>query len=196
MLGTSEADKAQSDRRCLLANLPEVFRLHIGGEDVKEGWHILNARPAPYVDIVGNATDLADFPDACCDEIYASHILEHLDYMREAIPVLKSFFRILKPGGILKVSVPDLAILCHLYLDPALDTESRFHVMRMIYGGQVHEYDYHYTGYNMEMMGAFMVGCGFTNITRVTTFDLFEDTSVFAPYGRSISLNVQATKPE
>ena len=190
-----DIEKAQSDRRCFLKNIPDVFRIHIGGEEVKEGWYILNARPEPYVNIIGNATDLDDFPDECCDEIYASHIIEHLGYMRQVMPVLKSFFRLLKPGGVVKISVPDLTVLCHLYLDPSLETEARFHVMRMIYGGQTHEFDYHYGGYNLEMLGGFLHGCGFADIVRVQSFGLFDDTSIFAPYGREISLNVQAIKP-
>jgi hypothetical protein len=56
------------------------------------------------------------FPDASVDGLYASHILEHLD-MREGRRVLRECRRVLKPGGILRIVVPDLENLCRYYLD-------------------------------------------------------------------------------
>lgn len=44
-------------------------RLHIGGTVAKEGWEVLNANPAPYVNHVGNANDLSRFPDGTFDAI-------------------------------------------------------------------------------------------------------------------------------
>jgi len=44
-------------------------RLHIGGTVAKEGWEVLNANPASYVDHVGNANDLSRFPDGTFDAI-------------------------------------------------------------------------------------------------------------------------------
>jgi len=54
-------------------------RLHIGGKIRSEGWEVLNANPASYVDHVGNAVDLSRFPDNTFTDIYASHVVEHLD---------------------------------------------------------------------------------------------------------------------
>ncbi len=49
------------------------------------------------------------------DLIYSSHLLEHLpfDYAPE---FLKEHYRILKPGGIIRIVVPDLSKLIDLYL--------------------------------------------------------------------------------
>jgi len=33
------------------------MRLHIGGEEIKEGWKILNIQNKPGVDFVGDITD-------------------------------------------------------------------------------------------------------------------------------------------
>lgn len=41
----------------------------------------------------------------------------------------------LKPGGRLHASVPDLNILCRIFIHPSLDEAGRFHIMRMMYGG-------------------------------------------------------------
>jgi SAM-dependent methyltransferase len=56
------------------------------------------------------------FPDELFDAVYHCHLLEHLD--REAAPgFLAECFRVLKPGGVLRVVVPDLESLARRYLD-------------------------------------------------------------------------------
>lgn len=53
-------------------------------------------------------------PDACADHLYTSHFLEHLD--REAGErLLAEAYRVLKPGGTMRVCVPDLAHAVALY---------------------------------------------------------------------------------
>jgi SAM-dependent methyltransferase len=54
-------------------------------------------------------------PDASCDVVYHTAVLEHLR-PADASAFLMECFRVLKPGGILRVGVPDLEIICQLYL--------------------------------------------------------------------------------
>jgi predicted SAM-dependent methyltransferase len=56
------------------------------------------------------------FPDNSCDVIYHSHLLEHLR-RPHAFRFMHDCFRVLKPGGILRVVVPDLEQICRVYLD-------------------------------------------------------------------------------
>lgn len=50
------------------------------------------------------------------DVVYHSHMLEHLD--RASVPgFLAEVLRVLKPGGIQRVVVPDLEVLCGRYLE-------------------------------------------------------------------------------
>ena len=47
-------------------------------------------------------------PDGCACAVYCSHVLEHID--RESVMIaLKNTYRILKPGGVFRLVVPDLA---------------------------------------------------------------------------------------
>ena len=59
------------------------------------------------------------FPNEAFDAVYHSHVLEHLA-PEEAFFLLKECQRVLRPGGILRVVVPDLENIVRLYL-AALD---------------------------------------------------------------------------
>ena len=55
------------------------------------------------------------FPANALDAIYASHLLEHL-YLNEARQLLQECFRTLRPGGVLRMVVPDLHATAIAYL--------------------------------------------------------------------------------
>ena len=52
--------------------------------------------------MVGDCRDLSRFEDDSIDEIYASHVLEHLSYRNEIVPALKEWRRVLLPGAVVK----------------------------------------------------------------------------------------------
>jgi len=171
-------------------------RLHIGGQEAKTGWEIFDARPGLLVNHVGNALDLSRFEAGTFAEVYASHVLEHFDYRDELLGALAEWHRVLQPGGVLRLSVPDLDILAHLMLQrQTLDVNQRFQVMRMIFGGHTHEHDYHRVGLNQDFMSAFLDRVGFVNLQRVSRHALFADTSDTVVGSTAISLNLNAYKP-
>lgn len=171
-------------------------RLHIGGRVRAEGWEVLDANPGPCVDHVGNANDLSRFADDTFAAIYASHVVEHLDYTGELRRTLEEWRRVLEPGGELFVSVPDLDVLAGLILDrERLTADERFMVMRMLFGGHVDRYDYHLVGLNEDFLGSYLHMSGYVNVFRVPQFGLFEDTSTMEFKGVLISLNLIAQKP-
>ncbi|PKL49100.1 MAG: hypothetical protein CVV42_07130 [Candidatus Riflebacteria bacterium HGW-Riflebacteria-2] len=168
-------------------------KLHIGGREVKPGWKILNIQKAEGVDFVGDVKDLSQFSDEMFDLIYASHVLEHVPQFH-MVKTLAGINRILKPGGELMISVPDLEILCKLFLHKELDKTARFHIMRMMFGGQVDQYDFHQVGLTAEILMDYLGAANFKCCRKVDEFGLFNDTSSFKPYGIPISLNVIAYK--
>lgn len=175
-----------------LPTAPEKIKLHIGGTEQKEGWKILNKLDAPYVDYNADLNDLSEFPDECCNVIYGSHVFEHIG--QQNMPnVMKQVKRILAPDGMLMISVPDLDILCKLFTDPELDYDAKFYVMCMMFGGQLNKYDFHYIGLNFDILSRYLKTAGFKNIFKVDKFDIFHDTSYYAPFkNQNISLNVIA----
>jgi len=171
-------------------------KLHIGGREKRPDWEILNITPGPNVDHVGDAVDLGRFADCTFDAVYGSHVLEHFDYKDGLLAALKEWQRVLKPGGVLHLSVPDLDILAHLLLQRhKLDVRQRFEVMRMIFGGHTDAHDYHLVGLNNEFLSIYLVQAGFENPQRVQRHGLFNDTSDMVVGNTPISLNLNAYKP-
>lgn len=171
----------------------DALRLHIGGRQQKDGWKILDIQARPEVDFVGNITDLSQFPDGSVGDIYASHVLEHIP-QASMVATLLGLRRALKNGGRLMIAVPDMDVLCRLFLDKNLSLDERFDVMRIIYGGQIDANDFHYVGLNMEFLVDLLQTTGFSRMRRVESFGLFNDTSDFTVKGVPISLNVEAWK--
>jgi predicted SAM-dependent methyltransferase len=168
--------------------------LHIGGTKKKAGWEILNIVPGAHVDHVGDARDLSLFPDNTFTELYASHILEHFGYVKYLNPLLKEWCRVITPGGRLRISVPDLEKLSGIILDKSIGFKDRFMAMRMMFGGQSNEYDFHHVGFTFEILSLYLTSNGFGRILQVNSFDIFADSSDKVLAGKKISLNIEAWK--
>jgi len=169
------------------------MNLHIGGWQPRDGWKILDILPRPGVDILGSIADLNAFETNSIEAIYASHVLEHVS-QNDMATVLAGIKRVLKAGGSFMVSVPDLDVLCHLFIGPSLSIDQKFHVMRMIFGGQTDSADFHYIGLNHPILTRYLQQAGFARIERVHSFGLFADTSEMEIFGQRISLNMLAVK--
>lgn len=170
------------------------FRLHIGGHERREGWTIMDTLPGPQVDLIGNCRDLSQFADGSVDEVYASHVYEHLSYQNELVPAFEEAYRVLKKGGLFRLGVPDLEVICRLFLKPGQSMENRGHLMRIMLGGQIDDFDYHKSGFWFDALKDVLTQIGFTGVQRVQSFGLFKDTTEQAFDGKRISLNVSAYK--
>ena len=180
--------------------------LNIGGIAAKEGWFNVNAQQHDIahkdgillranIDIFRQMNDLYGFPDNSVSAIYASHILEHNRFGDQALEkTLQEWKRVLRPGGLLMISVPDLTTVFQLYLSPSLALKDRWLLTKVIYGAQSDEYDYHYVGFDWSLLSIFLSQNGFCNIERVGSFNLFSDSSEIVLFNKSISLNVAARK--
>lgn len=98
-------------------DISQVKGLNIGcGGNMLPGWLNTDIKPQPgayYMDAAQNFP----LPDAVFDYVFSEHLLEHLSY-EEGQRMLQECFRVLKPGGILRLSVPTLDFLMRLYEDP------------------------------------------------------------------------------
>jgi predicted SAM-dependent methyltransferase len=67
----------------------------------------LDLDPGVKPDVVASITDMRPIGDASVDAIWSSHNLEHL-YAHEVPVALGEFIRVLKPGGFVLITLPDL----------------------------------------------------------------------------------------
>jgi protein O-GlcNAc transferase len=79
----------------------------------------LDIDPANEPHIVGSMLDMPAVADASVDAVYSAHNIEHV-YPHEVPVVLKEFLRVLKPGGFLVVTCPDLQTVAQLVADDKL----------------------------------------------------------------------------
>lgn len=135
---------------------------------------------------MGNAHGSAIFPlnarDGSVDVIRASHVLEHFPHGQVA-DVLKEWVRALKPGGVLKIAVPDFARIAEGYLaGAAMPTEA------FVMGGQVDAADFHKALFDETHLKTALAAAGLMLIRRW-------DSELEDCAGLPISLNLAGTKP-
>src|SRR5215468_464987 len=83
----------------------------------------LDLDPAVQPDIVCSITDMSPVPAASMDAVWSSHNLEHLQ--RHEVPLaLKEFLRVLKPRGLLLLTLPDLQQVARFVVEDRLEDEA------------------------------------------------------------------------
>jgi len=85
-------------------------------------WYTKNSRRFPDQVRYGNIVKGLPLPPECASGVYASHILEHLAY-NDCLQALRNTHRLLMPGGVFRLIVPDLEFVARQYVD-ALQTDS------------------------------------------------------------------------
>lgn len=91
-------------------------KLEIGpGSSPLPGFESLDIVRRPGVTHIGHAAH-PPFPDNTFDEVYASHVIEHVEWF-EVEGAVAEWARILKPGGILEIHTVDATPLMQAMLD-------------------------------------------------------------------------------
>jgi hypothetical protein len=93
--------------------------------------------PFPREVLYGNIAEGPLVPEGTASAVYASHVLEHLSLI-DARRALANTFRMLAPGGVFRLIVPDLRSRAELYLEQlrAGDPEASSNFMRYSLLGQ------------------------------------------------------------
>jgi len=105
------------------------------------------------------------YEDNSVDEIICQQALEHVTKFA-VVPSLKEWNRVLKPGGKLQLQVPDLEWACMHWLSHQT-TEWN---MDIIYGNQMHEGEFHKTGFTMKILGQYFAAAGGYDVQKAEYF--------------------------
>ena len=174
--------------------------IHLGCGAVNHPRFInVDALPHPHIHHVGGVERLPMFGDASADLIYTCHCLEHISHL-EVPAVLREWSRVLKPGGVLRVSVPDFEKVLRIYEanDRRMDA-----INEPMLGGQNYEFNFHYSAYNRAWLEKLFADAGLVNIREwtpgtddLTTFNDWSGKSCTV-FGKKfpISLNIEGQKP-
>ncbi|CAM9169758.1 unnamed protein product, partial [Ectocarpus fasciculatus] len=160
---------------------------------VRPGWISVDAQVSIPAHVVADAQNLRTaFVDQSISLLYASHILEHVS-KEQAKDVLAEWRRVLTPGGIILLAVPDIEAILSLFAKNRSFSEREL-LIDILYGGHDSEFNVHHTGYFFESLKRLLQSANFCNVRRLHRFGLFSDSSEFGIEGnKTLSLNVVAT---
>jgi SAM-dependent methyltransferase len=140
--------------------------------------------PAVKPDFVCSMTALTPIESDSVDAVWSSHNLEHV-YRHEVPIALQEFLRVLKPGGALLLTLPNLQRAAELAAADRLEHEAYLSpagpitALDMIFGhtpslANGHSYMRHKTGFTAKSLQALLLEAGFTAITvSKDRFDLW-----------------------
>ncbi len=176
------------------------MKLHIGcGKRYFKGWTNLDVNTG-IADMIDDAAKLTKIADDSCELVYAAHVLEHFG-REETLSVLKVWYKKLKPGGILRLSVPDFAKVVLIY-QKGWDLDSR--LLGYVTGGQRDQYDVHKMIFDQKNLTRLLKEAGFKTVRlwdwRKTEHTQYDDYSqAYLPHmdkekGTMMSLNIEGVK--
>lgn len=157
----------------------------------------IDASPSAKTHILTDIQNLPMFKSNSVDLIYASHVIEHIP-RGNLHNTLAEWFRVLKPGGILRFGVPHFDRLIEAYHASGNDVEVI--VSQLL--GQDGLYDDHHTIWNEAFAIKVLTQAGFTNVeawdpASIDHHTFMDKTNRVLEVGEKkipISLNLQATK--
>ena len=151
-------------------------RLHIGsGKVYLPGWInadlFQNVKADLYCDMMRLPFERETF-----DLIYACHVAEHC-HRNSVFAVLHHWRELLKPGGILRLAVPDFGAIVQRYCQ----TGNLAELMGLLYGGQNHPLNVHTVAFDKKSLTEALWKVGFKEVRewdwRKTDHAAFDDFS-------------------
>ncbi len=175
------------------------MRLHLGcgKRDFGSAWNHIDLLDLPHID--SHNVEELPYDDNSCEIIYASHLINYFDRV-EVEAVLVEWLRVLQPGGVLRLAVPDFEAMCNLYKNGY----SLEKFLGPLYGKWNDPPIYHKTAYDFRSLSRLLKRVGFKGIKRYDWRDTDhaghdDHSQAYMPHmdkkhGTLVSLNVEAVK--
>lgn len=176
------------------------MKLHLGcGEKHIDGFINIDSRNLKGVDLVDDISKLESIESGSVDLIYACHVLEHFG-RHKYMDVIKRWYVLLKPGGVIRISIPDFEAVCEHY-----NENKDVSVLRgFLYGGQNYAENYHYCTWDFKSIVKDLNSVGFKNVEKydwrkTEHYHIDDYSQCYLPHmdkenGKLMSLNIEATK--
>ena len=165
-----QSENTKKEELALRSNKPTNVKYDLGNTGKRSGY--------VTVDLNGDPDEKGDITKinwliarrGLADEVYSSHALEHLSF-RKTAHYLRSWVKALKPGGKLKVGVPDFVWCLKNWLDaPEVDPLKYDWKMALIFGLQSNEEQAHKAGFTIPYLEALAKQLPLKNVTVTTEF--------------------------
>lgn len=177
-----------------------AIKLHLGcGKRFIPGFTHVDLVHFDHVDYLSSIDRLDIFQAETIDLIYNCHVLEHF-HRRKVQSVLAEWYRVLKPGGILRTAVPDFEALCELYTEK----KDLSLVIGPLIGKQNYLYNVHYNIFDYSSLEKQLMDVGFKKIYKydwkdTEHSDIDDFSQAYYPHmdkknGKLLSLNIEAVK--
>lgn len=125
-----------------------------------QGYVNIDARSMPHVHFrLTNLRDLSFLPDGSVDLVYMCHILEHVA-VAEVPSVLQVIHAALKPGGTVRIAVPDFDAMLSIYEKTNKDIRA---IQNPLMGGQNYDYNFHFTAFTSTYLRQLLTDSGFAS---------------------------------
>jgi predicted SAM-dependent methyltransferase len=150
------------------------LKLNAGcGPKAKSGW--VNIDLSEAADLQLDLREALPFADGSAAIVYSEHFFEHLEYPDEALSFLRESLRVLRPGGMFRLGVPDGESMLRDYIHGSEETfrliqkqwhpawcNTRMHSVNYFFRqGREHKYAYDY-----ETLARILGEVGFVSIAR------------------------------
>jgi SAM-dependent methyltransferase len=175
-------------------NQPKLLNVGCGPQGRQHGflgfknWQELRLDIDPSVqpDVLGTMTDMSAVATASMDAIVSSHNIEHL-YPHEVPQALAEFVRVLKDGGLLLITCPDLQSVCERVArgelaSPLYNSDAGpIAALDVLYGHREamaagNLFMAHRCGFTLEVLANTLQACGFARtvgLVRPAAFDIW-----------------------
>jgi hypothetical protein len=147
--------------RAKLEAMGDRIRLNVGaGHIAKADYLNVDVRELPGIDVVADIRDLPFDPEEV-DEIFSAHVLEHFPMEELRRKILPTWVSLLRDGGTFVAVVPDVASMVRETADGTMPYDD---FIRVMYGDQEYEGDFHFAGYTPESLTALLEGAGLSDV--------------------------------
>jgi predicted SAM-dependent methyltransferase len=159
-------------RRRLDRSIPPGARIHLGcGPNRLEGWVNVDIDRRSAADVRHDLRIGLPARAGTVSRVYSEHVFEHLE-LEDGVRLLADIRRVLRPGGIVRIAMPDLRALVDAYLgdwedqtwlqNPAFDRiDTPAHMLNV----SMHEWGHRYL-YDWDELRLRLQQAGFVGVER------------------------------